>query len=292
LNRFDQFLHILNPNKKNRRAVQRVFDKQPQAERVWVERASHPTHLETILEWARRGKWTRIAIWGGDGSFSRAAQWLWKNEELKNVSLALVPAGTGNDFSRTMKLWPWVRHYQRIFSDQAAVSRVDLGLLTTKQGRRVFVNNAGFGRTPTAVADAASHPVRDIFSLRPKRLQVEWNMEGARCTETTRALLGIVFNAPYFNRGLYFDNTISPQDGRLQAVFVPPDRPSKILWRFVKGRWGHSLAAPRDFWIEGTKIEVQGEELLYPQVDGERAFERGELRLQFSVLRDAMALHI
>lgn len=292
MNHLNQFLHILNPSESERSAVSRFFRQTKRVPHVWIEKRSHPTHLETVLEWALLQGVKKIAIWGGDGSFSRSIQWLYLHKKLDSLSFALVPVGTGNDFSRTLKLWPWKKHVDRLFSDQSTSEKFDLGLLTGRQGKRIFVNNAGFGRSPSAVAKIRTHPVRDILSLRAKRLQVEWETSGARCVETTRALMAIVFNAPYFNRGLYFDNTISPQDGLLRGVFIPPTSPFRLLWRFMKGRMGKSLSHEKDFWVEGESIEVEGEEKLYPQVDGERVFRDGERKLSFSVMRNALSVYI
>jgi diacylglycerol kinase family enzyme len=270
----------------------RFFDPLPQANRVWIEQTSHPTHLETVLQWAMLQGIKKIAIWGGDGSFSRTLHWLWANDRLKDVSLALVPVGTGNDFSRAVGLWPWEKNVSRIFSGSATLTKIDLGIMATSLGERIFTNNAGFGRTPEAIAQKKSNPLQDILSLREKKVEISWTGEEAGGPTSLSTLMGIVFNAPYFNRGLYFDNTISPRDGRLNAVFIPPGGSLSLVWRFLKGRLGQSLQEPGDVWVSGHSIEVEATQDLYPQVDGERVFLKGVRRLNFSVLSQAFSLYI
>lgn len=286
------FFHILNPNTSHRSSVRSFFNRHPDLPCAWVERTQHPTHLETILEWARAQGYERLAIWGGDGTFSRTVQWLWANNELKNVSLLLVPVGTGNDLARTLQLHPWKKTVQRWMSGTIAKTRIDAGLLSGRSGSRIFINNAGFGRSEESTRSKKPHPLKDILAFTPKRLQVEWDTSEAHCVETLRASLGIIFNAPYFNRGLFFDNTVSPSDGTLRAVLIPPARPLSLLWRFIKGRFGFSLSRSSDVWVSGDIIKIQSDENLYPQVDGERAFEKPERTMAFSVLREALTIFI
>lgn len=284
LNRLPRFLHILNPNAAHRSQVRKFFEKNPRAPSVWVERHQHPTHLETVLEWALLRGARELAIWGGDGTFSRAVQWLWTQKELRQMKLVLVPVGTGNDFARTMKLHPWRKSLGRIFSENAVLSHTDLGVVEAGKKKRIFVNNAGFGRSQAMVERPGSHPVRDILSLEEKQIQVEWEEGGVRSTETIRALMAIFFNAPYFNRGLHFDPSMSPTDGQLNAVFVPSVSRLSLLWRFAKGRLGKPLAASDDIRIAASRIELSSKTDLFPQVDGERAFDKPVRQVAFEIL--------
>jgi hypothetical protein len=49
---FKKFFHILNPSRAKRSAVRKFFLKNPALNYMWVERTSHPAHLETLVLWA------------------------------------------------------------------------------------------------------------------------------------------------------------------------------------------------------------------------------------------------
>lgn len=286
----ESYLHILNPNKKNRNAVRKFFNENPQLSHVWVERTSHPTHLETIVEWALLKKITQFSLWGGDGSFNRMVQALYEKEALSQSTLALVPVGTGNDFSRNLEVPHWEKLHSILFSAESQIQKFDLGLVEANNQKRIFVNNAGFGREPKAVVGPRPNPLSDIGSFSEKKIEVECEGGASKEYETMRVFLGIIFNAPYFNKGLYFDKKISPNDGALRAVMVPPQKRWKLIWRFLKGRLGTSLAQEGDRWFEGRLIRIESDQPLYPQVDGERAVKNGVHSLQFSILEQALNL--
>src|SRR5262249_34838838 len=108
--------------------------------------------------------------------------------------------------------------------------------------------------------------------------------------ETLKVFLGIVFNSPFFNKGLYFDKNISSSDGHVNAVMVPPQNRWKLFFKFLKGRIGFSITDLKDRWFEGRQIRIESQEPLYPQVDGEIASRDGEKVLEFSVLDQQLNL--
>jgi diacylglycerol kinase family enzyme len=285
-----KFLHILNPNSSHRPAVKKFFTQNGQLDYVWVERTSHPTHLETIVEWGLKQGTRNFALWGGDGSFNRLVQALTDQGQLGNCTVALVPTGTGNDFARKIGLSSWKKNDPAVFSRDSVCEKFDLGQLSGGRRERIFVNNAGFGRTPQAANSPRPNPLEDIRSFKEKRIEIECDDGSAKHYETMRVLLMIVFNSPYFNKGLYFDKKISPADGTLNAVMVRPESERKLLWRFLKGRLGFSLESPQDRWMQGTRIAVDSDQLLYPQVDGDPAWQGGSQVLEFSILPQVLNL--
>jgi diacylglycerol kinase (ATP) len=83
--------------------------------------------------------WTTIVVVGGDGTCSRVADAIVRFGP--DCALAVVPAGTGNDFAKTIG----VAHYS---PDQVAslvvdgrTTQIDIGLAE----ERYFINSCGFG---------------------------------------------------------------------------------------------------------------------------------------------------
>lgn len=259
---------------------------------MWINRTSHPTHLETVVEWALNEKISNIAIWGGDGTFSRAVQALHKFNKLEAVCLALVPVGTGNDFVRRVfspRGKPWI---DRLKANAIRMDRFDLGLIQGDFGDRIFVNNSGFGRTQTALGRSKPSSLRDIVNFTRKNLQVEWGTEKIRQYETFHSIFAIVFNGPYFNKGLHFARDISAQDGLLTAYFVTPKPVRRLLMKFSLGRLGTSLASPGDRRVDAEFINVESDEPLFIQADGEPVTPDGVRTIRYSVLPGALNLAV
>src|ERR1051326_3600092 len=117
--RIQSFLHILNPNKDHRKAVKKFFAKNQQLTHVWVERTSHPTHLETIVEWGLLQGATGFAMWGGDGSFNRMVHALFDHKILARATVSLIPVGTGNDFSRKLNFPDWKKLISQLSNEDS-----------------------------------------------------------------------------------------------------------------------------------------------------------------------------
>lgn len=277
------FFHILNPNKKNRVSVSKIFKKESPDQYIWVERKEHPTHLETIVDWAMQEGRTEIAVWGGDGTLSRVVQKLYELNALKKINVALVPVGTCNDFARKIKIKSWK------YLKSATIKKIDLGVISVLNQKRIFVNNSGFGRSQKRMGKK-SNPLEDIKNFTEKRLHLEWSTTGSKQFETFRVFLGIIFNAPYFNCKMFFDESISPEDGVLNGFLVPPQSKLKLTGKFIRTRLGGSLNDKNTIRIDGSEISLESDQDLYPQVDGEYVTSRGVRKLSFSVLPKALNL--
>ncbi len=110
-----------------------------------VDRAL-PQSTDRLIDQALEEDCSRIVVVGGDGSLHRVINALAQKKKLKSIELAVVPAGTCNDFARFIGL-------RRRRLDQAfrvacggKAQPTDLGVM----GSELFLNNAGFGRKPAA----------------------------------------------------------------------------------------------------------------------------------------------
>jgi len=284
---WDDLFHVLNPSAVRRAAVADFMEKQSWP-RVWIDRGSHPTHLETVMAWAVNEGRRDLAIWGGDGTLSRAVQALHELGALDKVRLVLVPAGTCNDFARKIRtpLWDAVT--------SAALNplerRYDLGLVEHAEGKRVFVNNAGFGRRPDARREKRPSPILDIFRLEAQALQIETRDDEQVSRLNIKGLLAIVCNAPYFGGGLHFSKDVLPDDGRLNGFFLQDQFRLKILWSFFRGRSGHPLENGGLLSVSGTSIRVRTPGALYPQADGESASAGGVGEIFFKLMPRALTM--
>lgn len=88
-----------------------------------------------LLDWA-----TLIVLVGGDGSLNSLAQAIYEKRE--NPKILFIPTGTANDMAYNLKLSKIMENNVSLIYDSDA-KNVDLGLVKTKDGTRVFVNNFG-----------------------------------------------------------------------------------------------------------------------------------------------------
>lgn len=278
--------HILNPNAARRADVQSFFAGSPW-DHIWVERTSHPTHLETVVNWAVNESRPGIAIWGGDGTFSRAVNALNDLGALETMAVALIPVGTCNDFARHLPLPAWRKMF--LTGDQWTERRVDIGVLAHAEGDRLFVNNAGFGRRPNARRDRRPNPVSDIFRMRPEPVEIV-TRDTVERRERINALMGIVFNAPYFGGGMHFNADTRSDDGLLDGYFVRDQGRIRLLWSFLMGRSGKPFENPGTTATRGRAISVTTSGDMFPQADGESASQGAVKSIDFSVRPGALRL--
>lgn len=204
---------------------------------------------------------TLVAV-GGDGTWSHVADRLLASGR-SNVRLGLLPAGTGNDFGRSLGL--------RFSDPEAAVKalaagetrRLDAGRILTPSAPvepggvaapsgparvRHFLNLVGFG-FDIAVLDAAAGArflkgealykwtaLQQLFRF--PGIEVDIHANGER-VGGGRYLMVTISNSPYFGGGFPIAPRATVEDGRLHACMIgdaPPLRRMKLFGDAGKGR--------------------------------------------------------
>ena len=115
-------------------------------EYFFTERVGHAREL--AVEVLKKG-YTRLAVMGGDGTFSEVIDGLMKSKEnLSNILVGLIPFGTGNDWGR---YWKLDRNIDKSISVLAngVPTAVDVGKINYSVGEkpvtRYFINAYGLG---------------------------------------------------------------------------------------------------------------------------------------------------
>lgn len=111
--------------------------------------SDHPGHLVEIARQEVHGEWDGIVALGGDGTLFEVINGMMEGDPELPLPLGVLPAGTGNSFSRDLDI-----HTQADAIDKIVAGRtrpVDLGLCHCGDRRFVFINVLGFG----FVADVA-----------------------------------------------------------------------------------------------------------------------------------------
>jgi diacylglycerol kinase family enzyme len=247
---------------------------------VGVLSAAGPTevHMSTdaaALDAALTGLDGRIpVVAGGDGSLHLVVNRLRRAGRLDQVTLGLVPLGTGNDFARAARV-PLDPLAAAVALTTARPRRFDL--LEDDTGR-VVVNAAHAGLGAEAAAAAADHKPRLgalayplgalLAGLREEGWVLRVSMDGTPYAIGERLLMVGVANGPTIGGGTPLCPMARADDGRLDVVVVAAVGPAARVGFAAALRVGTHLDRDDVHHLRGTRVQVSGEPLRH-NVDGE-----------------------
>lgn len=93
---------IVNPQSDSVQPIRRAVELYARDGLCTLRECGSPGQLQEALQQCREDENTRIIVAGGDGTVRRTMNQL--GDELETVELAILPAGTGNDFARALDL--------------------------------------------------------------------------------------------------------------------------------------------------------------------------------------------
>lgn len=235
----------------------------------------------------------RVVVAGGDGSIAVAAEAACR----AGVELAVIPAGTANDFADRMGLPSGIEEAAQLAARGGSSRTVDLA----RVGSRAFVNVASLGLSP--VAAGAAEELKDslgalaytVGAMRagaqaePIRCRVE--CEGSELFEgdAWQVMIGCT---GAFGGGSQID--ADADDGRLDAVVIEGGPRAALAKRAVGLRVGTIEDQEGVHSARCTRIAVEIAEPQELNVDGELvgSDQLGESRLEFEVEPGALRLVI
>ncbi len=225
-------LVIVNPAAGRGRAV-RVWEGlrhlESRVECVTSEAPGHARHM--ALEATRRGVDRVVAI-GGDGTVSEVAGGLAGTD----VALGIVPAGTGNDFSRALGLPTTPEAAAQVALDGSG-RRVDLGEVHIGERCVAFVNVAGCGFDAEVVRRTRAAPrmggmvpyfigiMRTLWAFRPRPMR--FVVDGQPLER--RALGVAVANGHSYGGGMRIAPGAVIDDGLFDVCLIGDVSPVRLL---------------------------------------------------------------
>jgi diacylglycerol kinase (ATP) len=266
--------------------------------------------------------YSTVAAVGGDGTLSAAAAGYFEpcaglptDESPRAVnpsaSLAVLPAGTGDDFARGLAggrrepLGSWLaRLVNHCRGENAQPARgVDVLLGSVDGGERRFVclNAAtlGIGAEVAGRVAAQGRAVRRLpgearFALAALRSLAAWRNRRVRVrvgdgawAECRTNLLAVV-NGTYAGGGMNFSPGASPDDGLLDVLMVCGISRAGLLRELARVHRGGHLANPKVKLARGTSVRVETfdpADSLPVEADGD---VRGRTPAEFRVLPAAL----
>jgi len=242
---------------------------------------SRPQSTDRLLDQAIEEGCRRVAVVGGDGTLCRVINSLYRRKRLNALDVAVVPAGTCNDFARALHLSPR-RLVEALALACAGKSReTDLGRMTTESDPDgvIFLNNAGFGRRPSAIRPGhPPSPLATLRSFQATALDIRWDKGSFQGD----FFMAMVCNAPYFSKGLHFSRTLRLNDGLLDISLVPVMRHWRLMSILFKAKLSGRVSARTILNLRLPRIDFSARTDLFPQADGEPS-ARAVRRVSFSV---------
>lgn len=216
-----------------------------------------------------------VAAAGGDGTANEVVRGLWDADALDDVALAVVPAGTGNNFAGNVGV-DGIEHAFEVI-ESGRTRRIDVGLANG----RPFLNSCVAGLTADASAETESDSkarlgvlayvvttLRALSDFDGLRLAVETDGDVERRWHG-KALMVLIGNARRFP-GTGRRSQAHVEDG-LQEVTIVEERPtSELLQNAGIGQlFGDGGSAFTHLETPSVSIEaLDGEELTF-SLDGE-----------------------
>ena len=225
-----------------------------------------------------------IVIFGGDGTIHRHLPALVR---LK-LPVLVVPAGSGNDFARSLKLDSVagsIDAWRNFESGTGNVRAIDLGTITEDRDggtRHYFSCVAGCG-LDSAVARKANRMPRwlrrhggyalglipTILSFSPVNIRLDIQDGPMAGTLAKPVLLAVFANTPFYGDGMQVAPQAKMDDGKLDLCVINPLNRLKLLSLFPSVYFGRHLAIEEVEYSQAERIRVETEQPLEIYADGE-----------------------
>jgi len=297
-----------------------------------LHETTHAGDAETIVRAALKEDYQTICVVGGDGTLSEAAAGFFEwnaGESHKGLredstflpaqinaeaALAILPAGTGDDFARGLAgtrepLEKWIKrfvaHSRRDESNDNKTTRtIDVVAARTDDGARAFVYlnvaTIGLGAEVAARVGRQSNLMRRLpgevrFSCAALTALAAWRERRVRVTVDDNrvfeccANLLVVANGIYAGGGMMFAPEARMDDGQLDFLMACDISRATILRELPRIRRGKHLQNPNVCHTRSARIRIETfatEDHLLIEADGNvRGHTPAELRVMPRALR-------
>jgi len=258
-----------------------------------------PQHGHQLVQSALATGHRHFLVVGGDGSVKDVVQGIMTAglTDTRDVTLAVAPHGTGNDWSRS---WRVPREPARIAQFLVSGRTVlhDVGVIdfaATGDARHWFINVAGAGydaevtaNVPRPVPSAFTYlgiALRGLARYRAPRFVI-------RADDTTidrRLLLAFVANAQYCGNRMHVMPIAEMDDGQLDVLAVRELSLLQALPKLAKLYGGRILGDEAVQHLRGARVRIEADPPAVIQADGQIV---GTTPADFSVTRQALRVRV
>ena len=246
----------------------------------FTDRVGHARELAAQI--LQKG-YTKLAVMGGDGTFSEVIDGLMKSkEDLSKLNVGIIPFGTGNDWGR---YWHLDRNIDKSIKVLATgkVETVDVGKIeystADKNITRYFINayGLGFDAKVLELTNNLQHTFKGaswtytlalfmtLFKHKSQVMEYEFDGEKTFKGLSYTASMG---NGCYTGGGIKQTPEAVPTDGLLDIIVVENLNLSKILKAVKLLFTGRLLEHNSVHLYKAKKIRVKSEKPIISEVDG------------------------
>jgi diacylglycerol kinase (ATP) len=224
---------------------------------------------------------------GGDGTVTEVANGLVGSD----CALAIIPAGTGNDFLRALGIPPDPRAAAQL-AFGGTPRPVDVGRIVTAAGSRHFVNVASYGFDAEVARRARPLPfgsslrylvaaLQTLRELRPRAVRVD--VDGRHIER--HVLLVAIANGHRYAGGLRIAPGAMVDDGWFDLCLVRGLRRAAVLGLLPRVYRGEHRHHPAVELVRCREVELSAADAMAGQADGEPL---GGLPARFLLLPGAL----
>lgn len=203
--------------------------------------------VELVQKFAKQlDNYSRLVVIGGDGTLNEA---LFAVKSINSsVALAYLPAGTGNDFARSLKISKNVDNFlQKLLSSQAPKMMEVIKFENLNDNSVHYaLNNIGFGFDALIVNYSDESKAKNIlktiglgklaylffiFKAYKNKYEMKLDIYDAQSNKHTynTALIACLMNHPSFGGGIKLDPYIKPNDHSLSFIIAENIKFSKWI---------------------------------------------------------------
>jgi diacylglycerol kinase (ATP) len=234
-----------------------------------------------------------IAALGGDGHIGACVNGVMSGGA--SAALAVIPAGTGNDFARLIGMNPKEPLGAVRVLRAPNMKRIDVVRLKLPQGERYFVNVAGAGFDSEANAYAnrmrwfrgKTKYVIATFVLLPGFRAARFHITVDRQEHDVPGMLIAVGNGRSYGGGMRVCPDAEVDDGVLDITVVGEVSKPDFIKTFPKVFTGRHVSHPKVRQFRGAEVSITAERTLQVFADGEHA---GTLPAMFTVVPLALRI--
>lgn len=251
----------------------------------------HPFQTGSPTSWvqglpASRTDADAVVIFGGDGTIHRHLPALVRLQ----LPVLVVPAGSGNDFARALRLYSMrdsLQAWHDFESGKTQPRAVDLGVIRRTDSpeiERPFCCVANCGLDSAAARRAnrmprwlrghggyalALLPALVNLPAYPMRL-TRWNGDGEhREAQSRRTLLAAFANTQFYGDGMRIAPQADMADGQLDVCRIWTMNPFELFCMFPTVYFGRHLLSPKVEYSKAQRVEIETEAPLEIYADGE-----------------------
>lgn len=264
-----------------RESIVQVFGKDYQVE---IRKSTIKNSFRLLVENAIENKSDYVILAGGDGSVNEGVNGYFAAESSskEKVVLGVLPAGSGNDFAKSLKVENDLPQLLRLIQTNS-FKKIDVGLIkfmgvNATLDKRYFINISDIG-IGGFVAKKISNSkkrfggdftytkavIQSFFQYKKQSVQ----LKSANCNWSGKMLSICMANGKYFGSGMCIAPDASLTDGEMQLVVIGDVKLTDYLKNLPKIKRGQKIQHNEVTYSFAKECEITSEEVCPIDMDGE-----------------------